>query len=524
MPDHSAAAIASPHPLATDAGAAVLAEGGNAIEAAIATAAVLCVVGPHMSGPGGDALALIGEADGSAHALMGIGQCAAGVPAGSAAPARGPAAARTAAGFIDACGRAFAHSRAHWDGGMDWASLLAPAIGHAKAGFAVGASLHWWHTQQRAVLCAQPGFADVFEPAGRAPEAGERLQLPALAQTLERIATHGAREFYDGALAREVAAELQAVGAPLAAGDLAACAARWETPLAMPYQGGELLTLPPPSQGVTTLEILALARAAGLNDTGAESADRYHLLIEAAKRALADRDRHLAEVRDGIFDPARLLDAVRVSDRARHIDRVRAAPLAQRYSDGDTAWLGVRDAQGRWVSWLQSVFMPYGSGVVLPGSGVVWHNRGAGFSSDPRHPNAAAPGRRPMHTLNPFLYREGGRIRLAVGTQGGDGQPQTLSCLLPRLIEERLSPDAALAQPRFFIGAQGEEAIALHLEEHAGTSVIGALQGRGHIVKTLPAMHPLMGQAGVVSLLDGRPQACHDPRGDGTAAVVHGRA
>lgn len=516
--------VTSPHPLATQAGVDVLARGGNAIEAALAASAVLAVVAPHFSGLGGDAFWLIADRSGAVQALSGIGQAARVRPqvrpeAADTIPVRGPQSASTTAAAVDVWDRVHRFSRDVWQGGLGWAELFQPAIEHARRGVPVTASQAFWQDLRRSELTAWPGYADAYLLDGRVRAVGSSMRLPALARSLEQLALRGARDFYEGELAQRIAAGLQAVGSPLTADDLAATRAREEAPLRVAYRGGELLTLGPPTQGVTTLQAMAMLDRFDLRAMGEGSADHLHCMVEAIKQAFIERDRHVADPEFVDVPLTRMLSRAQIDAMAARIDPARALPWPHAFRHGDTAFLAAADSTGRCVSALQTIYYDWGSGVVAGDTGILWHNRGAAFSLIPGHPNEWQPGKRPFHTLNPGIYLENGRPRWLYGTQGADGQPQTLVAVLTRLIDFGLDPLQALARPRFLLGRTFSDSNdTLKVERDAGDDVLKELTRRGHEVKPLPMQSPLAGQPGVIGIdATGEIQGAHDPRGEGCA-------
>lgn len=512
--------VTSPHALASQAGLEVLRAGGNAIEAAIAIGATLAVTYPHFTGLGGDAFWIIGDGAGAVRTLSGIGQAVANPPAfDGAIPLRGAAAALTTAATVDTWDRAYAISRDAWAGTQDWSALFRRAITYAEDGFAVTPSQHFWQTFRAAELQDWPGFARAFMPHGRIPEVGERFRQPALARSLQRIAEHGAREFYEGELAARIAAGLRAAGSPLTEADLAATRARDETALRVPYRGGELVSLRPPTQGITTLQILGILDRFNVAGIPEGSADYYHLLVEAIKLAFAERDHHVADPEfsevpvDAMLSPARL-DALAARIRPGH-----AMPWPYRFRTGDTVYLAAVDRAGRCASVLQTIYFDWGSGVLAGDTGILWHNRGAAFSTDAQHHNVLRPGKRPFHTLNPGMYLEHDRPRLLYGTQGADGQPQTLAAVLTRLIDYGMDPLTALSRPRFLLGRTfSDSRDSLKLEADAGEAVMQALAAGGHEISPIAAQSPLAGHPGAIRIdADGTITGAHDPRSDGIA-------
>ncbi|MFT3803580.1 MAG: gamma-glutamyltransferase [Burkholderiaceae bacterium] len=507
--------VTSPHPLASEAGLQVLADGGNAIEAAIAMAAVLCVVCPHFTGLGGDAFWLIAEPHAPVRAISGIGQAAATLPPQHGPIAlRGGASAMTTAAAVDSWAQALQISAHDWQGRQRWDTLLARAIEHAHAGVEVSASLRFWLAMREAESGRWPGFDAAF------PRDARLWPQPALARTLERLAAQGPREFYEGDVARRLVTGLQAAGSPLTLEDLRRTSAREVAPLAMPYRGGTLLTLPPPTQGFATLEAMGILGEQDLGAVPEGSAEHFHRMVEAIKLAFIDRDRYLADPDFSDVPVDRLLDPAHIRSQARRAQQSpRALAWPQTFRHGDTVFFAAADASGRGASVLQSIYYDWGSGVVAGDTGVLWHNRAAAFHPDPSHPNGLRGGKRPFHTLNPAVFIRDGRPELLLGTQGADGQPQTLVALLTRLIDYGLDPAQALARPRFLLGRTfSDSRDSLKLEEDVGAEVLASLHARGHEIATIPAHSPLAGLPGVIRLdPDGRLSGAHDPRGDGVA-------
>lgn len=515
--------VTSPHELASEAGLEVLRAGGNAIEAAIAIGAVLSVTYPHFTGLGGDAFMVISDREGNVRTLSGIGQAAAQPPQyGSTIPVRGPGAALTTAATVAIWDKAFEFSRKQWGGQQAWSSLFSRATEYAANGFPVTPSQHFWQTFRAGELAGWDGFSSVFMPNGRIPQAGERFYQPALARSLDSIATHGGREFYEGDLAGRIAAGLKQVGSPLRAEDLSRAQAREEVPLRVAYRDGELLGLRPPTQGVTTLEIMGILNRFDLKSMPEGSADYYHVLVEAVKLAFIDRNRYVADP-DFVDVPVdRLLSSANLDAHARSIRMDRAMPWPHVFKTGDTVYIGAADSQGNCVSMLQTVYFDWGSGVVLGDTGVLWHNRGASFSLDPASPNVLRGGKRPFHTLNPGMYLKQGRPQLLYGTQGADGQPQTLAAVLTRLIDYEMDPLTALRRPRFLLGKTfSDTRDSLKLEQDAGADVFTALAARGHEMSALPPQSQLAGHPGAIRIgAQGQMSGAHDPRSDGRALGV----
>lgn len=513
--------VTSPHEQATQAGADVLEAGGNAIEAAIAIGACLNVTYPHFSGFGGDAFLLVSDRSGKVRSISGIGQAARDLPTGlsDAIAPRGPGSMLTTAGAVDALGCAFELSREQYGGARSWSDLLAPAIRLAEDGFPMSPSQRFWLDFRAEEMAALPGVFSGFTNDGDPPDVGATFRQPRLAASLQLLAARGHRDFYEGKLAARIAAGLQAAGSPLSASDLAATRARVEEPIRLPYRDGTLVAHRPPTQGITTLEIMGILDRFDLRSMGEGSADHYHLLVEAVKRAFLDRNEHVADPECANVPSEFLLSAANLDAHAAGINMGRALPWPDPFHTGDTVFIGATDQAGNAVSMLQTIYFDWGSGVEVGDTGMLWHNRGAAFSLDADHPNVIAPGKRPFHTLNPGMYLQDGRPRVLYGTQGADGQPQTLATILTRIIDYGMDPLSALAKPRFLLGKTFSDATdSLKVEEDAGGDVLDDLRRRGHELSLLPPASPLAGHPGAITIdTDGVARGAHDPRSDGRA-------
>lgn len=508
--------VTSPHHAASEAGAAVLRQGGNAIEAAVAMGAVLTVTCPHFCGIGGDAVWMVADEAGTVASFLGVGQAgsAARAEPGGPIPPRGPRSALTTAGVVDSWGHALAYSAQHWGGTQSLGGLLDPAIGLATDGFPVTPSQVHWLRQRLDEAQLWPGFAERFLSGNALPTTGSALRQPQLAASLAAIASRGARDFYEGELAARIASGLAERQIPIDARDLAATRTDTVTPLSLQYRDTTLFAPPAPTQGLTTLMTMGILRHFDLSELVEGGDAHIHLVVEAIKRAFLDRA-GIADPRFAETDVARLLSAGRLEALAGSIAD-QAMPWPQPFQSADTVFLGAVDGNGRCASMLQSTYFDWGSGVVVGDTGIVWHNRGAAFSNDPRHPNALAPGKRPFMTLNPGIATRAGRPSLVYGTQGADGQPQTLALLLTRLIDFGMTPKAALRAPRFLLGRTfSDTRDSLKVEAGIGESTESLLTKRGHQIALIPALSPLAGQAGIIAKHEGVITGAHDPRGEG---------
>lgn len=513
-------AFTAPHRLATQVGAEVLADGGSAVEAMVAAAAMIAVVYPHMNGIGGDGFWLI-KPRGAAPLALFAGGAAAGLatPAWYAArghhgalPSRGAEAALTVPGTIGGWAAALATVRAP----RPLPQLLAPAIQAAREGIAVTRNQAETTAEKLAGLRDVPGFAQVYLPGGAVPAPGQPLVQSALGETLAHMAEAGLDSFYRGDIARTHARFLEDAGSPLRAEDFAAAAARWVAPLTLRTSAGQLYNMRPPTQGVSSLGILGVFDRLGV--TEAEGMAHWHGLIEATKQVFLTRNAELGDERSMRRPPEDLLAPGLLDRQAAAIDPARAAPWPHRPRDGDTIWMGAVDAEGTAVSFIQSVYWEFGSGLLCPDTGVIFQNRGAGFSLSPG-PNQLAPGKCPFHTLNPALAElPDGRV-MAYGTMGGEGQPQTQSALFTRYAQFGQPLQEAITRPRWLLGKTwGDSTTSLKIEATAEADLVAALAAAGHEIERLPAFSSLVGHAGaVVCHPDGRTEAATDPRSDGGA-------
>ncbi len=520
--------VATTQPLAAMAGLRMLWEGGNAADAAVATAAALAVVEPMSTGVGGDAFALFYDAQASASgtgqpavtALNGSGRAPAGLTLedlqrqGLAEIALDSAHSITVPGTVAAWADLLARH-----GSMPLAKVLEPAIAYARNGFPVSEviSLTWQRAGDK--LRRLPSGMELL-PGGQAPRAGEVVCLPELARTLQAIAEGGAEAFYQGEMGRRLAAFVQEQGGRLTESDLAAHRSTWDTPISLAYRGLRVWECPPNGQGLAAL--LALGIAEGFELGQEEEIDRWHILIEAMRLGFADARRWVADPAFEELPLATLLSPVYNAERRRLIDRQRAAadprsgvPLPA----SDTVYVSVVDGQGNACSFINSLYYGFGSGLVVPGTGVALQNRGALFSLYPAHPNRLEPGKRPYHTIIPAMVTEGAALWACYGVMGGFMQPQGHLQLLVALVDLRLSPQDALNAWRFCL-LDGEPAGRVAVEAEAGTVLMDGLRDRGHDVVPVTGLDRLVFGAGQVIRRDagsGVLTAGSEPRRDGCA-------
>ena len=516
--------VTAPHHLASQAGLSVLRDGGNAIEAAVAACAACAVVYPHMTGLAGDGFWLIHEPGRAPVCIDASG--AAGSQADLAAyrsrgfkqmPGAGPLTAATVPGVVSGWQAALDVS-ARWEGRLPLSRLFEEAIHHARAGVAstqvVAASM----AERRAVLRRQPGFAESF---GDWENPGRILRQPGLAKLYESLAATGLDDFYRGGVGRHLSDSLRALGCPVTGSDLARHRSIRRRPLSLAVTGAILYNVPPPTQGLTALMIVGLFDRLRARRTPFDL-DALHQLIEAVKPAYDVRDRHITDPAHMAVHAATYLADPVLNRMARALDLERAQPFGSPPApEGDTIWLGVIDGQGRAVSVIQSLRQAWGSGVVVGEFGLLWHNRGIGFSLDADSANPLTPGRKPFHTLAPAMARfKDGRV-MSFGTMGGDGQPQTLAAIFARYGFYGHPLQQSVTAPRWRLDPSPSSPVGrVLLEDRFGADVEMALTRRGHSVEMVAPFDSRMGHAGaLVRHENGLIEGAADPRADGAVAA-----
>ena len=517
--------VVAPHHLAAQSGLAVLREGGNAIEAMVAAAASIAVVYPHMNAIGGDGFWIVHTPGAEPIAIDACGAAAGQATPEwyrsqgfGAIPARGPLAANTVAGTVSGWEAALAIGR-RWGGTHSLERLLADAVHYAEHGVPVTASQHTNTRHKRTELETVSGFAEQFLPLGATPQAGDQFVNERLGRTFRRLAQDGLDSFYRGALADAIAADLARIGSPLSRKDLERHQAEIRAPLRLALRPGTAYNFPPPTQGLASLMILGIFERLGV--TEAEGFAHLHGLVEASKQAFMVRDREIADPRSMRNRPERFLAPAALDAAAAAIDPARALGLPRPPSAGDTVWMGAIDGEGRAVSFIQSVYWEFGSGVVLGETGIQWQNRGSSFSLDDGALNRLVPGRKPFHTLNPALFAFDDGRTMPYGTMGGEGQPQTQAAVLTRYGYFGQDLQEAVSAPRWLLGRTwGEESTTLKLESRFDAGLVDALERAGHDVETVGAFDEMMGHAGaLVHHPHGVIEGAADPRSDGTVAA-----
>lgn len=513
------AMAATSHPLATLTATTVLQSGGNAVDAAIASAAVLSVVEPQSTGIGGDCFGLYAPAGGpEVIALNGSGTAPAAAQLDwyrrqgmTQIPWHSPHAV-TMPGAIDAWWRL------HQDyGRQDFGALLQPAIRYAAEGYPVYPRVAYDWAVFADKLRRDETAARLFLPQGRAPRAGEVHRQPTLAKTLQIIAEQGRDGFYTGPVAADIVTYLQRLGGLHTLDAFAATRSEYVTPIKTDYRGYEVYECPPNGQGLTVLLMLNMLSGFPLAEWAPLSVERLHLEVEALRLAYQVRDRYLADPALAPVPVDTLLSADYAATLSAQIRRDRALPpqsAANFPRHGDTVYLCVVDADRNVVSLINSTFHAFGSGLVSPNTGVVLQNRGSGFSLEPGHPNAIAPGKRPLHTIIPALLMQHGRAIMPFGVVGADYQPIGQVHLLTNLLDYGMDVQAALDCPRIFYENQ-----CCQVERGIPEAVVTGLAALGHRVE--PALHPHGGgQAIWIDWESGVLIGGSDPRKDGCALAT----
>jgi gamma-glutamyltranspeptidase/glutathione hydrolase len=505
---------ATSHPLATLAAVDMLKAGGTAADAAVAAVAVQCVVEPAMTGIGGDCFCLVAKPDAPVWGYNGSGR------AGAAASAERLRAkgvrykieatsphAVTVPGAIEAWGSIL---KAHGRFGLDRA--LQAAIRYAEDGFPVAPRVAWDWAGVVNKLAPHAGSVKYYLVNGRAPEVGHVMRLPALAATLKAIAAGGAKAFYQGPIAADIAATVQAAGGDLVADDLARHKGDVVTPISTNYRGLDVVELPPNTQGLTALVLLNILENFDLAKLDPFGAERYHLALEAARLAFAVRDTHISDPATMREPVAGLLDKGFAKRLSALLNPDRRVPLPKAPKPtSDTIYMTVVDRDRMAVSIINSLYSTFGTGICTEKTGVMLHNRGTGFVVEHDHPNMIAPNKRPMHTIIPALAMRNGRCVMPFGVMGADYQPMGHTHVITNLVDYGMDVQQAIDAPRiFFLGEQSE------VEHGVSAQAIEGLKARGHDVVLRPAPFG-GGQAIQIDWDRGLLIGGSDPRKDGCA-------
>ncbi|MCJ2064009.1 gamma-glutamyltransferase family protein [Methylobacterium sp. J-088] len=524
MPMFGRNCVATSHALAAQAGIQMLQAGGNAVDAAIATAAAKTLTEPCSNGLGSDAFCILWD-----------GKQLHGLNASGGAPA-----AWTRDYFLNRYGPAERPPMRGWDsvtvpgavaawvalserfGRLPFADLMQPAIRIAERGYLapVVVQQKWAAAARIEAITRQPGFSDFFLPKGRAPEVGELVTFPGAEKTLRLIGETKGEAFYRGEIAAAIAAHAQANGGAMTAADLAAYKPEWVTPTAQGYRGSTLHEIPPNGQGIAAQIALGILEHFDLAGLPVDGPEAQHLQIEAMKLAFSDTYRYVADPRGMELTSEAMLDPAYLASRAKLIDLGRAQVFGPgKPPAGGTIYLTAADESGMMVSFIQSNFMGFGSGVVVPGWGISLQNRGYGFVLDPDSPNVVAPGKRPFHTIIPgFLTRDRAPV-MSFGVMGGNMQPQGHVQTLVRMLDHGQNPQAACDAPRWRVS----EGLDINVESAMPSATVDRLKALGHRIEVIEDSYQDFG-AGQFIWRMGDPAtegyvAASDPRRDGQAAV-----
>ncbi|MCV2357408.1 gamma-glutamyltransferase family protein [Paucibacter sp. TC2R-5] len=515
--------VSTSHPLAAQAGLRILAQGGNAVDAAIATAACMTLVEPCSNGLGSDAFCILWD-----------GTQLHGLNASGTAPA-----AWTPEHFFKNYGRDLkAPPKRGWGGvtvpgavagwvalserfgKLDFADLMAPAIEIADRGYAVPVIVQskWALAAALAELTEQPGFAQAFLPRGRAPAVGELFKFPDAARTLRLIAQTKGEAFYRGEVAEAVQKFSRETGGAMTAADFADYKPEWVETISQSYAGHELHEIPPNGQGIAALIALGILKHLDLPSQEVDGVAAQHMQIEAMKLAFADVYRYVSDPRSMKVTAAEMLEPSYLAQRAKLVDMGRAQDFkCGNPVKGGTIYLTTADESGMMVSFIQSNYMGFGSGLVVPGYGVSLQNRGHCFNLEAGHPNVVAPGKRPFHTIIPAFLMRDGRPVMSYGVMGGNMQPQGHMQTLVRMLDFGQNPQAACDAPRW----RFNEGLSLNIEPHMPAATIDGLRALGHQIGDIHDSYQDFG-AGQFIWRMGDPAAqgyvaASDPRRDGAA-------
>lgn len=511
------AMAATSHPLATEAALAVLRQGGNAVDGALAALAVQCVVEPHMTGIGGDCFAIVAEPDGTIHGLNGSGRAAAAATPEALAE-RGVTAitedsihAVTVPGAIKAW-ETLSASHGTWP----LARVLEAAIDYAENGFPVAPRVASDWSKLADVLARDEGATKHYLVDGKTPGVGAVHRLPALAETLRAIAEGGADAFYTGRIGEEIAATVQAKGGLLTADDLAAVDVMTVEPISSDYRGVTVTELPPNGHGITALVILNILENFDLGSLNPYGPERFHLEMEAARIGYSIRDLYVADP-DAMTMPVETLlskdYAARLAARIRPNGRVTDLSSHGLTPDSDTVYLTVVDGEGRAVSLINSLYRGFGVGVATPNSGVMLQNRGACFRVEPGHPNCIGPRKRPLHTIIPALASKDGKPWISFGVMGGGYQPCGHAHVLGNIVDFGMDVQQAIDCPRIFFD---EKTHVLQVEQSVSQATRAGLEALGHRLEEAESPHG-GSQAIMMDRDNGVLIAGSDPRKDGCA-------
>jgi len=512
-------AFTAPHFSATEAGTSILKQGGTATEAMVAAAAAISVVYPHMNSIGGDSFWLIDNPNQSKPtAIDACGRAPNDISAYSneqQIPERGGLSALTQAATLRGWQKALELDE---HAALSLSTILAPAIKLAREGFTVTKSLQAGCEKLATVTNTNDAFKALYIPSGKPLQAGQHFKNPQLANTFEHLAKHGLNAFYEGELAESFAADLAKAGSIITPNDIANTQADVVSPLNANLSGINCYNLPAPTQGVHSLQIIGTVNK--LKHKANTEADWTHLIVEATKQSFTHRPTLWADPKALGDDYKNALTDERLTELANNIDMNTAKKWPFDAQPGDTVWMAARDKNGQLVSFIQSIYWEFGSGILMSEGGFVWNNRGLSFSLNTKDTNALAPNKRPAHTLNPAMAKFDDGRRLAYGTMGGEGQPQTQAAVFAGYAWRNKSINQAVSDPRWLLGRTwGDTSTNLKIEHSLAAQIDNELNKRGHDWVSVEDNNEMMGHAGAILDTPTTLEAATDPRSDGRATV-----
>ena len=516
--------MVAPHHLASKVGADILKEGGNAIEAMIASAAMISVVYPHMNSMGGDNFWLISDKNNKVTAIDACG-CAAKLAdidfyknqGFNSIPERGPLAALTVPGAVAGWKLAYEFSQKEMGGKMPLSRLLYDAEQAAKDGIAVTNTLKNNLTSKFSQLKDIQGFCDVYLKNDKIPNLGDKLVFSAMSETFSLLIKNGLDDFYNGELSNKIIADLEISGSPLRKIDFENFKASFVKPLELNIKNTKVFNLPPPTQGIASILILGVLD--NLSNCYDDDFSLIHNIVEATKVVFKVRDKYICDPNYMEKDVEDFLNFNFIKSLSNDIDQNKALPWPESSVGGDTVWLGSSDNYGNSVSFIQSIYWEFGSGLILPNTGITMQNRGISFSLDEKHFNKLLPGRKPFHTIQPALaHFDDGRV-MSYGTMGGEGQPQTQATIFSRYAYLNKNLQSSIDEPRWLLGRTwGQESTSLKIENRFTESTYKKLKDSGHNIEVTGKFEEIMGHAGaIVKHPNGLLEGASDLRSDGAS-------
>ena len=516
--------VVAPHHLAAKTGADILKEGGNAIEAMIASAAMISVVYPHMNSLGGDNFWLISDKNNNVTAIDSCGGASENASREfyinqglKSIPPRGPLAALTVPGAVGGWKAANDFSVKKLGGKLPLNRLLYDAEQTANEGIAVTNTLRKNLNSKLTQLIDIPGFKDIYLKNGKIPKLGDKLLFPAMSKTFSNLIKNGLDDFYSGEVSRDIISDLARLGSPLTKSDFAKFESTFVKPLELQIKGAKLFNLPPPTQGISSIMLLGVLD--NLKNIYDNDFSFIHNIVEATKVVFKIRDKYICDPKYMEKNINDFLAKNFIKDLAVNINPNIAMPWPDASLGGDTVWLGASDNYGNSVSFIQSIYWEFGSGLILPKTGITMQNRGISFSLDETHFNKLIPGRKPFHTIQPALaHFDDGRV-LTYGTMGGEGQPQTQAIIFSRYAYQNQNLQKAINDPRWLLGKTwGDETTSLKIEKRFSTETLDKLISKGHNVEVVSDFDEMMGHAGgIVRHSNKLVEGAFDNRSDGAA-------